>query len=252
MEKISTPIDYKGLPEYDDFQISIYQDVDTESPRNWDNLGTLVCFGKHKYLGHEKDFDNPKEIQRYFKKENCLVLPVFMYTHGMSLISTMPFSDPWDSGQIGYIYATPDTIVKEYGFDNQQTRERAVKCLEEEIKILNIWLTGDVYRYVIEKDGNPVPLNNAECGTIYGLDECVEEALNAYQHIIKDWENPQVAMNNLKQNNEFFEYLPDREKTPELAEVYLKAGGNLEYVPDALKEEMMLELKFQDGSTMSL
>ena len=29
------------------YRLEIFQDECLDNPRNWDNLGTMVCFGKH-------------------------------------------------------------------------------------------------------------------------------------------------------------------------------------------------------------
>ena len=40
--------------ENDDVRLSIYLDESPESPREWDNLGTMVCAHRRYSLGDEK------------------------------------------------------------------------------------------------------------------------------------------------------------------------------------------------------
>jgi hypothetical protein len=38
-----------------------------------------------------------------------------MYEHGGIAVSTKPFSCPWDSGRIGFIFVSKEKLRKEYG-----------------------------------------------------------------------------------------------------------------------------------------
>jgi len=110
--------DYKG------HRISIKVDEDAESPRTWDNLGRMVC-GHSKYsLGdaHIQDLDNgrhfnsPDEIVEFLIRE-CgakVILPLFLYDHSGITMNTTGFNCNWDSGRVGFIYATAEKIREEY------------------------------------------------------------------------------------------------------------------------------------------
>lgn len=76
--------------------------------------------------------------------ENLCILPVYMYDHSGITISTGPFSCPWDSGQVGIIY------TKKAWCENQKIAfDQAEEILKNEIKILDQYLTGDVWSYTI-------------------------------------------------------------------------------------------------------
>jgi hypothetical protein len=42
--------------------------------------------------------------------QGLVILPLYLYDHGGITISCSPFSCPWDSGQVGWIYADYDMI----------------------------------------------------------------------------------------------------------------------------------------------
>ena len=73
------------------------------------------------------------------------------------------------------------TIGTEYGGD----RELAQKCLEAEVEEYDTYLRGEVYGYIVQKDGTDLD----SCWGMYGLDYCKEAAINvidSYQlHVVK-------------------------------------------------------------------
>jgi len=100
----------------------MFQDEHPESPRKWDNLGTMACFHRRYTLGDEDipfssdDFNGWDEMEAYIYKElkALIVLPLYLYDHSGITINTTGFSCRWDSGQVGFIYITKDKIMKEY------------------------------------------------------------------------------------------------------------------------------------------
>ena len=143
--------------------LKIYQDNDGESPREWDNLGTMLCFHSRYSLGDETDlssnqFNSWGEIREYLIKEKkaVVILPLFLYDHSgisMSTSRTGQYACRWDSGQVGFIYATRKDIL-----DNFQTKrlskeqiERTTNVLVGEVETYNQYLTGDVYGYEVIK-----------------------------------------------------------------------------------------------------
>ncbi len=153
--------------QYQGFTIKIYQDCDPESPREWDNLGTMVCFHKRYTLGDEKhginkdDFESWSDLEGYLQKERnaAIMLPLFLYDHSGITMNTRGFSCPWDSGRVGVIFVDRDTLRKEYGVKriSKSVIERATNVLEGEVKTYDQYLTGQVYGFRIEDaDGEDV------------------------------------------------------------------------------------------------
>lgn len=155
---------------YQGHTIKIYQDPDPTDPRDkgyQDNFGTMVCFHKRYNLGDydlgisRDDFGSWDELEAYFIKEKgaAVILPLYIYDHSGITIRTVPFSCPWDSGQIGFIYATRQNIRDNYGIKRiwKGTLEKAEQLLKLEVEEYNRYLTGQVYGFRIEDaDGEDV------------------------------------------------------------------------------------------------
>lgn len=157
--------------------LKIYQDTDTDSPRDWDNLGRMVCFHRRYNLGDkhdykQSDFKSWVELESELMKQGAtIIMPLYLYDHSGITISTAPFSCRWDSGQVGFIYCTREDIKKNWNIKKvtQEKREHARRILEGEVKTYDQFLTGEVYGFVIEKE-----VKCDECGHIEDdhIDSC--------------------------------------------------------------------------------
>jgi hypothetical protein len=128
--------------------LKIYQDESPESPREWDNLGEMVCFHRRYNLGDKHGYNSPEEFKESIEKGD-IYLPIYMYDHSGITISTTPFSDSWDSGQVGYIIARKDKIKEE--FPNPRGRkDKVLRILQAEIEVYDTFLRGEVYGFAIE------------------------------------------------------------------------------------------------------
>ena len=64
------------------------------------------------------------------------MLPLYLYDHSGITMSISPFSCPWDSGQVGWIYCTPDAISKNFGSLSKENIEKSISILEVEVKYI--------------------------------------------------------------------------------------------------------------------
>ena len=129
--------------------VQIFIDDDAQNPRTeWDNLGTMVCFHKRYCLGdtghgyRAEDFSGWDGLQRQIEEDHgpCTILPIYMYDHSGLTISTEPFSCPWDSGQIGFIYCS-EARAQDQGVD------APIAALESEVETYDQYLCGECYGY---------------------------------------------------------------------------------------------------------
>ena len=171
------------------YLIEIIQDDYTESPREWDNLGKMICFHSRYNLGDKHDYQfydyNSYDEQRkdIEKKENsCVILPLFIYEHSGITISTSPFGCTYDGRQLGWIVVSKEKVRKEYGVKriNKELIEKVTKILESEVKTYDQYLTGDVYGYRISKVtecdfGHEHKEEVDSCWGYYGVEECMTE-----------------------------------------------------------------------------
>lgn len=164
-------------------------DNDPESPRDCDNLGTMVCFHKRYILGDEdhgyrrENFNSWKELKKIIeeKEDVAVILPLYLYDHSGITMRTYPFEDRWDSGQVGFIFVSKDKVRKEFSVTeiNDEILDKVKKLLESDVEIYNDFLTGNVYRLVKEtfdKDKNQIYYDII--GGYYGLQYAKEELIN--------------------------------------------------------------------------
>lgn len=158
------------------FTARIYYDTDTLNPRkDWDNLGKIVS--RKLTSDEEFEFSGDKEDDcKRLKKEfgAAVILPIYMYSHGGETINTTGFSCPWDSGQVGWIFATTEDICKEYNCKqvNPAIRRRVEQILVGEIETYDQYIRGEVYGYeLFDKTGNEID----SCWGFYGFDYIKEE-----------------------------------------------------------------------------
>lgn len=152
------------------YRIEIHLDKDPQNPRDWDNLGTMICKHKRYELGDVKEsktFDLDNHNGFIADVINCggVVLILWLYDHsGIAIRSSEvgsdnPFNCRWDSGSVGFIYVTVDMIGKEYGLDKSGkipsagAYEKAKAQLEQEVKTYDHYLQGQCYGFrVMEED----------------------------------------------------------------------------------------------------
>lgn len=85
-------------------------------------------------------------------------LPLWLYDHGGITMSCgtrwYPYSDPWDSGQVGYIVVLKDRFISERCLDpddDSDWREKAIEEMMAEVKTYDEYLTGEVYWFQVHK-----------------------------------------------------------------------------------------------------
>jgi hypothetical protein len=169
-------------------RLKVVHDSSPESPREWDNLGTMICFHNRYDLGdnhnyNSDDYSGWEEMkQAIIKEENpAVILPLYMYDHSGISISTSPFSCRWDSGQIGFILVSKKKALEEFGgkIVTAKLKERLEKILEGEVETYTQYVEGEVYGFVIEdEDGEHID----SCYGFYGRDFATNGMLDYIDH----------------------------------------------------------------------
>lgn len=165
------------------YKIEIVPDDDPESPREWENLGTFVAWHQRSALGDVNVRSLSSEaIRAELPEEPAIMLPVYCYEHGGITIRCggagplpYPFTDPWDAGQVGFIWITLARVRAEYGVKrvSAKLRARVAGYLRGEIETLDQFLTGQVYGYRIR---DPRGREIDSCYGMYGLEYALQEA----------------------------------------------------------------------------
>ena len=160
---------------YRNHTIKIIHDPDPESPRDYENLGTMTCWHGRYRLGDTHDHDDPRDLlidlseasidtdlsmnDLFARAERCaVILPLYLYDHSGITMNTTGFHCPWDSGQVGYIYVMLEDVRKEYGVTrvSKNFRTKIADHLRQEVATYDHYLTGNCYGFVVEKDDEEV------------------------------------------------------------------------------------------------
>jgi hypothetical protein len=185
--------------ENDNAVLSLHY-TESESPREDENLGTFYTWQSRYNSPDKHNFSEPSDFLRDLAydfmnntdnlhsrtdesllnliKKHAVILPVYKYEHGGIAYKTSPFSCPWDSGQVGWIYITKKQIRKQFGVKavTKKYREQAENALKAEVSCYSDWANGNVYRFSLEEkvllpEEETFELREVEsCGVFYGWD----------------------------------------------------------------------------------
>lgn len=171
----------------DDERIRILRDEEAENPREfYSSSSTFVAKHRRYKLGDREPLSSPLSIE-YAERcanEELVVLPVYMYDHSGITLSTSPFSCPWDSGMVGFIYAKIEAGC---------TREEIAQRLIGEIKTYNDYSEGNVFGFIREKKKVCETCGHIEwedvdsCFGFYGYPEESGLYQEAFSGNSKDW-----------------------------------------------------------------
>lgn len=163
------------------YTITVAYDCDPMSPREWDNLGTIIGWHRRYTLSDNdaSSFDAPEDFTLWLKSNPCICLPVYMYEHSGVCLNTTGFNCPWDSGQVGYIYVTLEQVRKEYGVErvSAKLRQKVERILCGEIETYSAYINGEVYEYTITNDDGDII--DSCSGYIGETEYCINDAINA-------------------------------------------------------------------------
>jgi hypothetical protein len=176
------------------YKIEIAHDLNPDSPREWDNLGIMVCRHRTYNLGDKhmydlRDCDGWSDVQKELEYPP-VILNLYLYDHGGITISCKPFIDKWDTTQVGFIIATKETLLKEYGKIDEEVIEKAIGVLKSEVETYDMYLRGDIYGYVISEVstcnlGHEHTEEVDSCWGYYGEDDCMIDAEYIVDTLIK-------------------------------------------------------------------
>ena len=133
-------------------RVIIKRDSDPQNPREWDNLFKL--HSDCRYLASDNGAENPvvdygKSPEEAKFKDGLFAIPLYAYVHSGIVLSLTPFNDRWDSGCAGFMYVDKKHYCEEMGL-KRFSAKGAMKRAEAEVSDLNMYLTGDVYGFVVE------------------------------------------------------------------------------------------------------
>jgi hypothetical protein len=175
-----------------DYLVRTYYDNYPDNPRNWDNLGTMVCFHKRYDLGdttdyRSQDYDAWGDLRNDIEENEgeVTILPLYLYDHGGITIRTSPFGCQFDSGQVGFIYVSKDKIEKE-GIDES----KVIEYLENEVETYDKFLRGECFGYKVFKIkicslGHKHEEEVESCFGYYDEDDCMTDGVGMVDFHLK-------------------------------------------------------------------
>lgn len=176
--------------EYKGYKILIYQDDNPGNPRDWDNLGKMVCFHRNYKLGDKHDL-SVDDLKETVKRKDVIALPLYLLDHSGLWMRTVRFlEDPqgWDTSAVGYIFVDFATIRKEYSVKriSRKLRRKVEDVLEQEVQTYSQYLSGEVYGYSARNARGEVV---DSCWGFYGDEgekDMVQEAQTAIDYAIQE------------------------------------------------------------------
>jgi hypothetical protein len=179
----------------DTIRARIEHDTDVQAP-DWETLGSIAYNSRYTLGTEGVSQDRLDSIALGIKNGSLVGLPVYAYVHSGSMISCgtplkngtivfgNPFHCPWDSGQSGFVYASKERVVKEYGKKilTAGIKQKALQVLAKEVECFSQYLEGDVYGVIVERLTDGEWVEEESCWGLYGLDYAREEANRMGEH----------------------------------------------------------------------
>lgn len=172
------------------FKAKLYHDEDPQSPKDWDQAGTLVTWHRSYTfdVDGQKEFGESEEFFKQAKKGRWVYLLVGMIDHsGIRLYPggghAVGDAAGWDSGTVGVIYTTRERFLELCDSNPRGWRKKAAETLKSELETWNEYVSGQVYGYTIT---GPDGEEGDSCWGIYGYDYAVQEMKDALRSTLEE------------------------------------------------------------------
>ena len=174
----------------DGMQFSVEEDLDPIDPREdeYQLWNKFICFHGKYNLGDDNDYNQDdygswSELQEAIEKREkpIALIPMYLYDHSGLRVSGTPFGCEWDSGQIGFAYASVKTIDScGYSRLNEESWNDFSKRIEadlyKDIEVYDLYVSGQVYCLTIkDKDDNIVSCLSGFYGSDWDTNGMMEE-----------------------------------------------------------------------------
>ena len=130
-------------------------------PREGDCLSKMVLLHNRWRIGDphnykQEDYKSWDELARGILRDNpnAVILPVYMYDHSGLAFSTGPFSCPWDSGQVGFIFFPLKDYREAHGIKrvSKKMRKEMEETLTQVVQDYSDELNQTYYYFKIEDE----------------------------------------------------------------------------------------------------
>lgn len=176
------------------WELKIFYDEFTDSPRNWDNLGKICVSKSCIYCKNEyEDVDSltwykESDDLKMLEGKGYIVLPLSCYDHSAVRIYVGGKCDAWDSSRIGWYIVSKEKVRKEYGVKRISSKflEKVKRILKSEVETFNHYINGEVYGFTLYYNDEEVD----SCGGFYEDDEeCNGFIKEMYEYFPREFTN---------------------------------------------------------------
>jgi len=192
----------KVISEDKILRITIGYDSDADDPRDWSNIGHMICWNNRYKLGDKHTYCHPEELENLFAKmkedgEEVLISPLYIYDHsGISIYMEEPAFDygGWDTSRVGYFYILKKDVFENYPEATEESwKELAQTVLKGELEEYDLYIRGEVYGLLIEEVshctncGHELTALTERVSGFYGF-ESVEEGIKEEGYELSEFE----------------------------------------------------------------
>lgn len=146
--RVEKPIDVyeRRVETYKSQILEVHVDPEPLNPRTaYEHFSLMPCVHSRYSLGDL--FPTIDEFRELQKDGKVLAwLPLYLYDHSGLTMNTKGFHCPWDSGQVGYIYYTEESL-RDHGFKEIPEENKLLDMLRAEVEEYDRYLRGEVYGF---------------------------------------------------------------------------------------------------------
>lgn len=155
----------------DDFLREMYLNTVGNDERGMERYERMVnMVWSRKMTGPDPDERAVDNAMLNVISEKYIMMPLYLLDHSGLAMQTESFHDPWDSGQVGWIYVSKEDALKEFGGEKMTgaIRKKAEGLMRSEVAAYDAYLRGECYGFELYKNGE---LSDSCWGFIGNLDE---------------------------------------------------------------------------------
>jgi hypothetical protein len=114
-------------------------------------------------------------VQQYIheKHKPIVILPIYMLDHSGIALATSPFTCPWDSRMVGFIWFT-EADCKKWGLKDDET-VNITQQLTAEVETYGKYVNGECYGYAMREEDNYDDEQDS-CWGFYSVEDAIKGA----------------------------------------------------------------------------
>lgn len=148
----------------ENWELKIYYDRDSESPREWCNIGQFLV-KPNSYINNELQLSSEyecvlkygtrTEIEKLLDALGYIYQPVTIYSHSGVRIYLGEPCCRWDSAIVGYYVIHKDELKTQFNSKRISKKQikRAFEIMDSEVETFSNWVEGNVYQFQLYKNG---------------------------------------------------------------------------------------------------